>query len=128
MEYEDMSFNELANYIEELEASIEEHKTMIADLRSNNLKGAMAAMQEDLRDMKVWVTIWEDIAEGLYEGLLEAEDHLTQAGYALRPYAQDAVLRYRDLISPSYTTATEEADETGEDENILEETEDDDEG
>lgn len=106
------TFFELVNYVEEIQTELEHTKTLLAEARSQSTNKIIKSMQNEQKFLMETISTWEEIADGIYEGLMQAEDQLAGAGHALRPFAQEAVQRYRSMYGNPEVWVADEVEET----------------
>lgn len=106
-EMRDMSFNDMAKYVDGLQRDNDQlrHELNLAADRIAELdtEPLVVDLREQLEAMETVADMWVDMANDLYDGLMVAQEQLNKHGIGLRPLAQEAVLRFLEL--------TEEADD-----------------
>jgi uncharacterized HAD superfamily protein len=100
-DFVDYTFNELSEYVEELEASREKALAIAAEAEQKldawQHDEQIVALNEQLDMMESICDTWVEMANDMYNGLLMAEDQLSKHGIGLRPLAQNAMRMFEDL-------------------------------
>lgn len=96
-----MSFNDLADYVGELQDSVRKLQTQLVEadvtIKELDTEPQVVGLRGQLEAMETVADMWVDVANDLYVGLLVAEEQLMKHGIGLRPVAQDAMRVFVEL-------------------------------
>lgn len=100
-DFVDYTFNELSEYVEELETSREKALAIAAEAEQKldawQHAEQIVALQEQVDVLEGICDTWVEMANDMYEALLVAEEQLSKHGIGLRPMAQQAMRLFEEL-------------------------------
>lgn len=102
MNYLDMTFNDLTEYITTLNNKIVQLELKVAEqsaiIGSYSRDHVINEMRELVTEAENGLEEMVDLAHDLYDGLKQAESQLDKLGVGLRPLAQEAVQAFEEMF------------------------------
>ena len=100
-DFGNMTFNTVTELFKEQQFQLETYRNEINRLNkiveSYDRDEEILVLRRSITDQDILIESCMNIAEGLYNGILQAEEQLAAENIGLRAIARDSIQRYKDL-------------------------------